>query len=53
MVAPELEKRVSKAEKALDEILNELKRIREDEESEEEESEADLKQKGKGKKKKV
>ena len=53
MVAPELEKRVSKAEKALDDILNELKRIREDEESEEEESEEDLKQKGKGKKKKV
>lgn len=35
-INPELEKRVSKAEKALDDILNELKKLREEEEDEDE-----------------
>jgi hypothetical protein len=47
---PELEKRVSKAEKALDDILDELKKLRDDDDDDEDEPRKE--HKGKDKKKK-
>lgn len=48
---PELEKRVSKAEKALDEILNELKKLREEsDDDDDDDDDKDHHQKEKGKK---
>jgi hypothetical protein len=48
---PELEKRVSKAEKALDDILDELKKLRDDDDDDDED-EPRKEHKGKDKKKK-
>jgi hypothetical protein len=49
---PELEKRVSKAEKALDDILDELKKLRDDDDDDDDEDEPRKEHKGKDKKKK-